>query len=33
VALRPERRSVALPDVRAVAEELLALYRRAGARA
>jgi len=33
VALRGARRSVALPDVRAVAEELLGLYRRAGARA
>jgi len=33
VALRAERRSVPLPDVRTVAEELLGLYRRAGARA
>ncbi len=32
-ALRDERRTVTVPDVRAVAEELLRLYARAGARA
>jgi glycosyltransferase involved in cell wall biosynthesis len=33
VALREERRTVAVPDVRSVAEALLGLYARAGARA
>jgi len=33
VALRDERRTVAVPDVRSVAEALLGLYARAGARA